>query len=1286
MRNFVVRFVSLLLALLLAFSACTVALAEDLSEVVEEEFVQPPADTEEVVPEEIIEEEVPMDPLPEITEQPQEDPSLPEAEPQLPLEEELEQPLEEEPVVEEPVFREEIETPTPLFAGLPEGYVLSEAELEAKALLTRYDILGALAEAQPGIDYEEGQLVLLADTLTYAEMAAQAYGGSLLDYQAGVAIIQLGDATVAQAVEAAADLAQPLPAAEPNWISYIEPIEEDLDQEMMLLGLEDEVPTLQSWESWYYGLLEDDNNSTNPDTWLKNPNYYENNRYQWMHDMVNSYQAWGSSTGRGITVAVIDSGVNANHYELKGKVTGLQVTAELGTEPYGNHGTHVAGIIAAKMGNSYMGAGIAPDADILSLKVVNSASGKINNSAVLMAVNLAIAKEVDVINMSLGGYYAIAALQTAIDRAVEQGIVVVAAMGNDGTNIKCYPGACDNVISVSAVDKNGVVAEFSNYGSWGDVSAPGVSISSTFAGSNTTGGWMSGTSQATPVVSGVVALYLSRNPNATPEQVEEALVKASTKAASSDIGGIVDAAKLFEKDKTAPVISVSYEDVVYKSGSKVPFGAILSVEKGSGATNDDLILISLNGKNPAVKDDVVTNGFAYDPELYGKVSDLVLQQGMPINKSVTLKAACVNGQGVLGKVASFRFSCGYDSNVTAVNIAADDAITLQAGKNITLTAWVEPEYANPAVEWTLAEQNLSGGSVAVDDQSGKLTASADAQGTVVVQAIAENGVYDQIEVTVARPQRTEKVVLDKTKLTLSVARPDEEEQLYQLLPTALDADGAAIDTVAFRWTSSKSSVVRVDQSTGALLPAAKGSAVITCRALDGSGKYAKCTVTVTQPVEEINLSGNSQVVKGRYTTLKAEVLPKTASNKKLTWSVDPQALAQGVKVSASGRVTVPNTFAGEFIEVSAASADGMVGSIQIQVLAQRAASVVMQTQDERAEYNSKGLLTKATIYSVDIDPSVTQSNADRENIVELTAAANNGAALSWTSSNPKIATVEVEDGRAVVQGRKAGTVKITATAQDGSQKKAYITLKVVVPASGLTLYSTRRPAEIGGSKYYVVSPGKSLATKASLSRAYGKPTSTKVTYRLEIKLLDIDTGAVVNTQKAKEIAETLQQAAVVKLSSSGQLSVNRKFEDYWFAYCSGEYDVAAEVTGTTADGAATGSISYAVAPWLTSDMAFSKQDVDYHQQELETVKSITMGQAVSTIAYLYSDSYFPGEYTFTSSNPSVVGVAENSSVFNRQNGSYKITIVSGKKTGRATITAKPTDGSSKTIKLTVTVA
>ena len=82
---------------------------------------------------------------------------------------------------------------------------------------------------------------------------------------------------------------------------------------------------------------------------------------------------------------------------------------------------------------------------------------------------------------------------------------------------------------------------------------------------------------------------------------------------------------------------------------------------------------------------------------------------------------------------------------------------------------------------------------------------------------------------------------------------------------------------------------------------------------------------------------------------------------------------------------------------------------------------------------------------------------------------------------------------------------------------------------------------------------------------------------------------------------------------------------------------------------------------------------------------VTMGQAVSSVVYLYSDSYYPGEYTFTSSNPSIVGVAESSSVYNASNGSYKVTVVSGRKAGRATITAKPTDGSSKTVKLTVMV-
>ena len=102
-------------------------------------------------------------------------------------------------------------------------------------------------------------------------------------------------------------------------------------------------------------------------------------------------------------------------------------------------------------------------------------------------------------------------------------------------------------------------------------------------------------------------------------------------------------------------------------------------------------------------------------------------------------------------------------------------------------------------------------------------------------------------------------------------------------------------------------------------------------------------------------------------------------------------------------------------------------------------------------------------------------------------------------------------------------------------------------------------------------------------------------------------------------------------------------------------------------------------------MAFSQTDVNYHQQELEVINSVEMGQAVTRMVYLYSDSYFPGEYTFTSSNPSIVGVAQNSSVYDAENGSYRVTLVSGKKAGRAVITAKPVDGSSKTLKLTVTV-
>jgi subtilase family serine protease len=229
-----------------------------------------------------------------------------------------------------------------------------------------------------------------------------------------------------------------------------------------------------------------------------------------------------------VTVAVIDSGIDYTHPDLAANYAGGVDFVSPDGDPMDDHGhgTHVAGIIAAAL-NNLTGtpgraegvAGVAPHARIRAYKVCR-ADGTCDDFAIQQAIARAITDGAKVINMSLGETAYSQSLDEAVQDAWNAGLVIVAGAGNDGTTERFYPAALDNVISVAAFDEDHLRASFSNYGSWVDISAPGNVILSTYpsttcAASTVPGDsgcytWLTGTSMATPFVSGAAALLWSR--------------------------------------------------------------------------------------------------------------------------------------------------------------------------------------------------------------------------------------------------------------------------------------------------------------------------------------------------------------------------------------------------------------------------------------------------------------------------------------------------------------------------------------------------------------------------------------------------------------------------------------------------------------------------------------------------------------------------------------------------------------------------------------------------------
>jgi flagellar hook assembly protein FlgD len=273
---------------------------------------------------------------------------------------------------------------------------------------------------------------------------------------------------------------------------------------------------------------------------------------QWYLKKIQMPKAWDTTKGASnITVAVIDAGVQTNHPELKGKIVSpYDVTTGRTSVSTDNHGTHVAGVIAATINKTGI-SGIAPNVKIMPVDVFNGDGANIYDVA--EGIMYAVDHKADILNLSLGSYYYSYPLEYAVRYAQSKGVVVVAAAGNDDTSEYTYPAALPSVLGVSATDSQDRITQFSNYGDHIDFAAPGMDIYSTVSGSKYAN--MSGTSMASPIVSGVSALILSKNPFLSPSQVGNILIKSST-----DLGnkgwdylygyGRVDAYKALSKTPT----------------------------------------------------------------------------------------------------------------------------------------------------------------------------------------------------------------------------------------------------------------------------------------------------------------------------------------------------------------------------------------------------------------------------------------------------------------------------------------------------------------------------------------------------------------------------------------------------------------------------------------------------------------------------------------------------------------------------------------------------------------
>ncbi|MFH1425884.1 MAG: S8 family serine peptidase [Candidatus Kerfeldbacteria bacterium] len=305
-----------------------------------------------------------------------------------------------------------------------------------------------------------------------------------------------------------------------------------------------------------------------------NDTYYAN---QWHHSDadagISSEDAWADQTGTySVVIAIIDSGIDTDHPDIEDNLwlngdeiadngidddsngyiddvngydfvdddknpnpqpDGVDNDSQNGADNGVTHGTHVGGLVGAVGNNGKGVAGVAWKTKLMAVRVLDDEGGGLD-SGIIEGIEYAVDNGADIINMSLGGAGESALLEAAITYAKDNGVLVVAAAGNDGININStpfYPACYDSVIGVAAHKSSMEAAAFSNYGSnCVDLSAPGYQIFSTVYinaayGFTASYDYESGTSMSTPIVSGIAALLLSEESSLTRSQLREVITK-----------------------------------------------------------------------------------------------------------------------------------------------------------------------------------------------------------------------------------------------------------------------------------------------------------------------------------------------------------------------------------------------------------------------------------------------------------------------------------------------------------------------------------------------------------------------------------------------------------------------------------------------------------------------------------------------------------------------------------------------------------------------------------------
>ena len=445
---------------------------------------------------------------------------------------------------------------------------------------------------------------------------------------------------------------------------------------------------------------------------------------QWAHQNIQSEPAWDIESGDpNVVIAVVDTGVDWDHPDLAANIWNNTDEIIDGTDTDNNgyiddvrgydfvdtaasvypgedgtvrdndpmdfhgHGTHCSGIAAAVANNSIGVAGVSWSCKIMPVRAGYkdpAGYGSLEADDAALAIIYAADNGANIISMSWGDYFISDTIKTAIDYAYSKGVVLVAAAGNDNVNWKMYPAGFDNVIAVAATNSVDGKASWSNYGSWVDVSAPGVGIYSTVFNDAYTS-W-SGTSMSTPFVAGLAGLILSKNSTFTNEEVRNVLRSTTDPVTLSEYIGLgrINAHKaLLRNSILIANLNSSLDDAIVRNITRINGTAsgnnfqYYELYYGTGVYPTSWSQIGSTQYTPIVDDVLAT----WDTSLT-----------IDGAHSIRLNVVDING-----KVSEDRVIVTID-NIYVTSPQSDDV--LRAGDNISINGTAKgTNFQNYTVEW-----------------------------------------------------------------------------------------------------------------------------------------------------------------------------------------------------------------------------------------------------------------------------------------------------------------------------------------------------------------------------------------------------------------------------------------------------------------------------------------------------------------------------------------------------------------------------------------------------------